>query len=272
MRCQHGPEKVAQRPAYPDQQRQYFTLRDAQMTLSHMAPKAGAEGAIYAGLETLTKQLLGVTWQRDDGAQLRIDRCLIDANWGASTETVYKFCQQSSFGAALMPSHGRYVGAASVPFAEYRQQQGDRNGHNWRIPSTVGKRSIKHVVYDTNFWKTFVFARLAVAMGDRGCLSLFGERPEDHRLISEHLTAEYPVTTIGRGRTVEEWKHRPDRPDNHWFDCLVGAAVAASMQGAHLESERPPQKVRKRMTLAEMQAGRPTARELAASPRASENR
>ncbi len=46
-----------------------------------------------------------------------------------------------------------------------------------------------------------------------------------HRLFAEHLTAEY------RGRTVEEWKFPAHRPDNHWLDCVVGCAAAASMQG-----------------------------------------
>jgi hypothetical protein len=31
-----------------------------------------------------------------------------------------------------------------------------------------------------------------------------------------------------------EWKPRPERGDNHWLDCLVGCAVAASMQGVVL--------------------------------------
>ena len=33
---------------------------------------------------------------------------------------------------------------------------------------------------------------------------------------------------------MDEWKQRPERGDNHWLDCLVGCAVAASMQGAVL--------------------------------------
>src|SRR5690554_4508698 len=36
---------------YPDQQRPIFTLREAQKTLARVAPGAGLEGAIYAGLE-----------------------------------------------------------------------------------------------------------------------------------------------------------------------------------------------------------------------------
>ena len=60
-------------------------------------------------------------------------------------------------------------------------------------------------------------ARLAVAMGDRGCLSLFGQRREEHRLFAEHVTAEYRVKTEGRGRTVDEWKLRVSAGDNHWL-------------------------------------------------------
>jgi len=53
-------------------------------------------------------------------------------------------------------------------------------------------------------------------------------------MLSEHLTSEYRVKTEGRGRTVDEWKLRVDGLDNHWLDCLVGSAVAASMEGAIL--------------------------------------
>ena len=242
---------------YPDQQRPYFTLRDARLTLSAATKSGGIEGAIYAGLESLTGKLLRRDWPRDDGAMLRIDRCLIDANWGSSTDVIYQFCRQSAYAGVVMPSHGRFVGASSQPFSEYKRRPGDRVGHNWRIPNVHGKRAVRHIVYDTNYWKSFVHARLAVSMGDRGCLSLFGESPEQHRLLAEHLTSEYRVKTEGRGRTVDEWKLRPERGDNHWFDCLVGAAVAASMQGAVLigtdvESARK----RERVSFAELQKRR----------------
>jgi hypothetical protein len=90
------------------------------------------------------------------------------------------------------------------------------------------------VVFDTNWWKSFINARLRVSMGDRGCLSLFGTNAETHRMFGEHLTSEYFVKTEARGRSVDEWKQRPEQPDNHWFDCLVGSAVAASMLGVLL--------------------------------------
>ena len=242
--------------SYPDQKRAYFTLRDARRILSLVTPGTGLEAAIYSGLNVLTGDYLTREWQCDDGTPMRIERCLIDANWGQSTDVVYQFCRQSSHATVVMPSHGRFIGASSKPFSEYRCVPGERLGLNWRIPSLQGRRPVRHVVYDTNYWKSFLCARLLVPMGDRGCLSLFGDRPEIHRLFSEHITAEYRVKTEGRGRTVDEWKIRPGNPDNHWLDCLVGCAVGASMQGVALDGMERHQAVskRRRMTAAEMAA------------------
>jgi hypothetical protein len=239
---------------WPDQRRPYFTLREANPTLAVATGAAGIEGAIYQGLEKLTAALLGRDWPRDDGAVLRIERCLIDANWGTSTDVVYQFCRESAHASVVTPAHGRFVGASSQPFSEYKRRPGDRVGHHWRVPNVQGKRAVRHVLFDTNYWKSFVQARLAVVLGDRGCLSLFGDRAETHRLFADHLTAEYRVKTEGRGRTVDEWKMRPERSDNHWLDGVVGCAVAASMQGCSLPgTDVKPAPKRERVSFAELQ-------------------
>jgi len=212
----------------------YFTLNNLTATLGQAIPGAGMEGQIHGGLEKLCQEQLGRAYRREDGLEMRIDRCLIDANWGQSTDVVYQFCRQSQYAGLLVPSHGRYVGASSVPFSEYKRKRGERVGLHWRIPNVIGKRQVRHVLVDTNYWKSFVHARLAVAMGDPGCLSLYGHEPRHHRMLADHLTSEYRVRTMAQGRTVDEWKLRPTRPDNHWLDCLVGCAVGASMQGAAL--------------------------------------
>jgi len=240
----------------PDQKQAYFTLRDIKRTLGTASARAGVEGAIYAGLERLIDTTVAREWRRDDGAMVRIDRCLIDANWGSSTDVVYQFCRQSPHASVLTPSHGRYVGASSLPFSDYKRKRGERVGLNWRVPVVTGKRAVRHVIFDTNFWKSFVHARLAVPMGDPGGLSLFGHKPEHHRLLSEHLTSEYRVRTEGRGRTVDEWKLRVEGLDNHWLDGLVGCAVAASMEGAVLFGTDQRLVVRPRLKLSAIQGGR----------------
>jgi len=231
---------------YPDQQRPYFTLRDARLTLAHVTTATGLEGQIYAGLKTLTHNLLDRPWVTAGGGAMRIERCLIDANWGESSDVVYEFCRQSAHAAIVTPSHGKFVGASSRTLTDRDKKPGERHGWHWIMPFAREKRGIRHVVYDTNFWKSFIHGRLAVAMGDRGCLSLFGDKPELHQLFADHLCAEYRVKVEGRGRTVDEWKHRPAREDNHWFDGLVASAVAASMQGCNLENVAPVEKPRTR--------------------------
>ena len=220
--------------AWPDQHRREFSLADANPTIQSEFPRAGLEGGLYAALTALTDDLLGREWEREDGAVLKIERALIDANWGQSTDLVYEFCRESRFAGIILPSHGRYVGASSKPMTEYRKQPGDRLGFNWMMPSVAKKRAVRHVIFDSNFWKSFVHARLAVAIGDKGSLTLYGRIPGVHQLLAEHLTAEYRVKTSGRGRTVDEWKLKPEHHDNHWLDCLAGCAVCGSMLGCSL--------------------------------------
>ena len=176
---------------------------------------------------------------------MRLDRVPIDANWGDSTTIVRQFCRRSKYASQLMPAHGRYVGASSVPLTDRQASKGEVIGHNWRIGVIQNQR---HVLYDTNAWKSFVHARLGMEAGAPGGLSLFG-RPGDHAMLIDHLTAEYPEKTEARGRTVDEWHLRPAR-DNHFLDCLVGATVAASMcgvaaQGMVRTAKRHPPKQRR---------------------------
>ena len=220
--------------AWPDQHRREFSLADANPTIQSEFPRAGLEGGLYAALTALTDDLLGREWEREDGAVLKIERALIDANWGQSTDLVYEFCRESRFAGIVLPSHGRYVGASSKPMTEYCKQPGDRLGFNWMMPSVAKKRAVRHVIFDSNFWKSFVHARLAVPTGDKGSLTLYGRVPGIHQLLAEHLTAEYRVKTQGRGRTVDEWKLKPEHHDNHWLDCLAGCAVCGSMLGCTL--------------------------------------
>ncbi|MBQ3807841.1 MAG: phage terminase large subunit family protein, partial [Kiritimatiellae bacterium] len=106
---------------WPDQKRRFFTLNDANVTLQQKFPRSGLEGCLYEGLKSLTGEILGREYFRDDGAAMRIETCLIDANWGQSTDTVYQFCRESEYASVLTPSHGKYIGASSKPMGEYKK-------------------------------------------------------------------------------------------------------------------------------------------------------
>lgn len=253
----HFSGSIVDYGAFPDQKRAYFTLEDAKNTLSRLHPERGVEGRIYAGLAVLVDGLLSREWKRPDDVPLRIERLLIDA--GHWTDTVLKFCRESKYAGIVMPSHGQFFGPDSKPLHEYRPEPGGRLGFHWRIPGEIRRGAVRHVNIDTNHWKSFVHRRLAVARGDRGCLTLFGDDPKQHRLIADHLVSEscFPQISEKTGRRVEVWKLKPGRPDNHWLDAIAGVCVAASMQGVALDevSERPAERP-KRISFAELQRKR----------------
>lgn len=244
----------------PEQPTPYFTLRDLKRTMQTVYPKMGLEGTINAALGGLVERLCGKEWGTDGGGSLRIDRALIDANWEQSRDVVYNFCRGHARGAMLTPSHGRYVGASTRSFAEYTKKRGDRIGMNWRVPAVAGKHPVRKVQFDTNFWKSFVAARLTTAIGDPGALSLYGSSAERHKLFSEHMGAEAWVRTEARGRTVDEWKIRTIGRDNHWFDGIVGCAVAASMSGITLPGMEAASAFRKKRTAQSFAAMQAAAR------------
>lgn len=238
--------------SHPDQKRTYFTLADAKRTLGKAVPGAALEGAIDAGLTALADTLLGREWQREDGSAMKIGRLLIDANY--KPDTIYAWCRQSPHAAVVMPSEGRYFGAKNKPLSAYQKKPGETLGFHW-MTSKGGKRVILKVEPDINFWKSFLAERLQMAVGDKGALTLFGQGRTDHRMFSEHCCAEYSQRMQLEGYpSVEEWRIRPERNDNHFWDCLVGAAAAASMLGAKVASANAtPDKPRKRVSYAEMQ-------------------
>lgn len=217
--------------AWPRQSRAYFSAGDAAPTIADALPGLPDAGRIFAALGALTEELLGRSWPRlEGGAPATIERCLVDANWGEHTDTVYQFCRQSPRAAVLLPSHGKGFGAATNPMRDWARRPGERRGRDWVIPPASSGRG-RHVVFDANSWKSFVAGRLLAPEGSPAALWLPGTRPYDHQLLADHLSAEAPILTTGRGRTVHEWRLRPDRRENHWLDCLVLSAVAASVQG-----------------------------------------
>lgn len=236
--------------AWPEQRRSYWTLADAVPTIGDNV-RGGMEAQIFGALGQLVESLCGREWKRDGGGVVKLAKCLIDANWGESRDTVYAFCRQSPHAAVLLPTHGRGIKASTSPMHLWPVQPGEKRGFSWAVRRSQ-KSPIPYGLYDTNFWKSFMHARLFVPVGDPGCLSLFKGGAETHRMIADHCHAEYPVPVESQGRKVSEWQIRPDRPDNHLFDCLVGCCVGGSMLGAALKEQ----------IQAKPKGPRPTAKEL----------
>lgn len=224
---------------WPDQGSTNFRLNQARKTIGKAFPGASLEASIQQALGVLSGELCSRVYEGDGGAELTIDKLLIDANWGQTRDTVYRFVRNSPNRSRIDPCHGKYIGASSEPLNAHAvsKARGREIGHHWRI-AKASDSPVRHVLFDSNYWKTFLHSRLAVAPNTPGSLTLYKASPFVHKTFASHLRAEAPVRTTGRGREVDEWKLRPDRPDNHWFDCVVGCAVAASIEGCELSGLR----------------------------------
>jgi len=220
---------------FPRQNRSYFDASDARPSLADFFKDHDETARVYAGLKATVDAVVGRSYPRHGGGDLRVERCLIDSGW--LTDTVHQFCRQSVYAPLLLPSKGYGIGASGSPMSAWQKKHSDeRAGDNWRLVPVTGGGRGRLVLYDSNHWKTFVAQRLTSPEGSAGRLLLFGDGTGEHQLFADHLTAEYRVQTEGRGRKVEEWKARPERRDNHWFDTLVGCAVAASLLGVKWDS------------------------------------
>ena len=234
---------------YPDQRRRYFRLTEAQNTLERSFPGDTKEGRWFKGLEQLANQLCGRKYARADGVQMPMGRVLVDANYGISTKAVKRFCLVSPWAPILLATHGRGVTAAQSGIHEWQKKQGEQRGHNWLIRPDQEAKGLRHGIYDTNYWKSFVHTRLRGTPHTLGSLSLWGDDARVHEMFADHLTAEYPEKVSGRGREIDQWMPIPSEPDNHWLDCLVGCAVGAAMLGVSLNENRTPGDGRRKVTI-----------------------
>ena len=226
---------------YPDQRAPTWSRRDPKRTLAQEFPKHGFEASIRAGLEAACGHLLTREFKKPNGSVVRIDRLLIDTSWGKTESTVKRFCRTSDWANVIMPARGTYIGPGSKPFSDYNKKRGDKVGLHWRVPVRTKREGQREVLVDTNWWKSFVHNRLAVAVGDAGSLSLWGKDPRRHEILAEHLLAEQCVPTEAKGVTMDVWKDLPGR-ENDLFDCLVGCCVAAAMEGVLIDgagNDRP---------------------------------
>ena len=238
---------------WPDQGKSYFTIHEVDRTIQRETGVGSREAAWLAGLRRLEGCLLSQAYRRDDGTPMNIEKIIIDANYGDSTQTVYSFVRQTEHKTLWLPWHGKGITATQSSIDSWPIKPGDIAGDHWRIkPNQAKTQEQRHIIADTNYWKSFVHSRLLQPDGERGALMLFKGSPMRHRMLADHWTAENPEQDTRRGKDLTVWFEQPAR-DNHLFDCIVMAYVAASVVGCSLkELERALPNKSQRKSLAQM--------------------
>lgn len=220
--------------AWPEQNRNYFTLANARRTLSRTYD--GDESAkVYAALSELGEHLAGRQYATADGNTLRLSRWCIDNNWPQRRHAVLAWHAQSRHANVTTLTYGRGITASKPPIQEWAKYRQFGGGPGWCWSRDKGQ--LPSAFIDTNFWKKRVHDALLLPAGNKGALTLFKPDKFGHRMLADHISSEKPVKTVAAERVVYEF-HESIGQDNHLFDCLVGCFAAASMCGVSRNSER----------------------------------
>lgn len=225
---------------YPKQTASYFSAQNPPVTLESIYPELkGLQSPLtYAGLTYLQRSVFSRHYSRDESNKdyLSIDKVLIDKNWNLVADGVETFCKENEVRNVYVPSSARGIASHMLPMDEWSVKGNEKPGNNWRYRlSPTGKA--RHCIWDTFYWKSRVAERLLAPKGSDNALLLYGDGSTDHKLLSDHLATEYSETIFGRGRYVDVWQPFVSMSENHWWDCLNMAAVAASMCGLELHDK-----------------------------------
>jgi hypothetical protein len=112
-------------------------------------------------------------------------------------------------------------------------------GEGWHANWLPAERLLL-IETDADYWKTWTHARLTTPPGKAGALTLFKAQPVEHLSLAKHLTAETKTEEFIAGKgVVVKWERI--RRQNHWFDALYNACVAAHAMGVRLVQEQRPE-------------------------------
>ena len=119
-----------------------------------------------------------------------------------------------------------------------------RLGLNWeeRRDKKIRGGTIHKI--DTNWWKSFAVNRWKSSSprvqndssqrpNEPGGLYLWGTDPHSHSTFGSHQVSETAkrLEDSKTGRKVDFWSLKPNKPDNEYFDGVVGCCVLANVAG-----------------------------------------
>ncbi len=193
----------------------------------------GTDKAVLTALREWRDERIAEPYLNEDGEAVLLNLCLVDS--GFADSSVYQFTNESGNG--FMPSMG------DSRFRQPSSRSADK------IPGTEHwyrarrDRKLWAVNMDPDYWKHWVHDRFLmkhIAEGGlqaSGSITLFGDDANVHgnfakQICAEIWTREWKDTSAG-GKTLKEYWKKTHK-DNHYFDCMYGVAVAASVCGIEM--------------------------------------
>ena len=231
---------------YPQQRNRSFNLEELSATLQSAsgATEADVDAAVSWGLTELGGDVLARDWLDEAGNAVPLVKAQVDINWKESELAVARFCKLKAYREKILPSRGlamlknrRRISEWKVADGERAPKPEERRQCEWIVTSRK-HHGLAEVYFDPNHWKSHINWALSMPLQSAGSLSLYGESPLEHEMLSDHLTSHYPVQVAYNGASQQQWLLRAGVTRDDLLDCMTNACVAASRHGARLTREK----------------------------------
>jgi hypothetical protein len=208
------------------------------------------ERGIMAALHQWREETLAAPYRDAAGDDKPVGLTLVDAGYRA--DAVYQFCREVG-GVLFRPAmgFGEATGAAKTSFRQpVRSSKDKKSGDHWFLSRQP--RGDWLVCMDTDYWKRWLHDRIMTPHDRPGTFLMFGDDPKPHFTFGKHLTAEIEVEEFVRNKGMKRFWKKINK-NNHYFDAAYMSAVAASMCGIRLLTQRKTV-TPKRVSLSELQS------------------
>lgn len=231
---------------YPRQERSFFTQLDVRPGLSDVYTNYSEEQRVYAGIEATLDELLARRYQSalPGSKAIGIERILVDSGW--NTKLVSDVCKQQKYRRIVWSSKG-FPRTATSNIGQWKSTGTERAGQAWRYTLSPDTKYYQ-LQFDADHWKSFTHERLHMPLGGKGVLTLFGQQQDpkrgliqaNHEMFAEHCSTEYSEVIAYKGANWDKWEKPDKHADNHLWDCVIGATLAASTCGLKLTTSDAP--------------------------------
>lgn len=232
--------------AWPDQKTLDTSKKRLKVTLSKKYKALrNPEARWRQGLSDLADELLGRNWTDSQGNEHAITAGFVDVADGDSSLSIRSWIKTSKWNKVLYPSMGLGLKPADIPLGERKKGDDElRRGLNWSVKRDKKIRGGTITWIDVNWWKSFCANRWRAGSprpkndpsyrpNEPGALYLWGTEAHTHSTFGVHQCSESSTTLKHEksGRSIDFWTLKPNRPDNEWWDGLVGCCVLADFAG-----------------------------------------
>lgn len=179
-----------------------------------------AELAVMNALRRFRDEVVRVGWQTAEGAKIVPVANIVDA--GYMPDAVVQFTRESGGG------NGKWWPAKGIGLRNFSRREMFEDGF---APVPMGDYFL--IEHSSDFWKSYIHARLQTPLNEPGALTLFSTTAQNHFSFAKHLTAEQKVEEYMPGKgLMTRWECVNE--NNHFLDALALACLAGVAQGEKL--------------------------------------